>query len=464
MLDSVLQHIDTDHDAAVGRLIEFARIPSVSTDPAYTTQVEQAAQWVATRLRDAGLVAELWPTAGHPCVYGESPEVDGPTVLFYGHYDVQPPDPLDKWHTPPFEPTVRDAPGSGGPALYARGASDDKGQVACFLEALSAWHRVHGKLPCNVKVIIEGEEEMGSVNLPPVIEQHKDRLAADVCVVSDTSMWETTPGQPQPSIVYALRGLVYFDVQLHGPRRDLHSGVFGGTLANPCTILTRILAGLFDEHHRVTIPGFYDDVLQLAPPERAAWEALGFDEKTFLGEIGVDTPYGEAGFSTLERRWCRPACDLNGIYGGYMGEGAKTVIPTFAGAKVSFRIVANQDPRKVAEGFEAWLRSHDTHGLRWEITHHGAAAPTAAPTDSPHVAAARRAVQRTFGRDPALIREGATIPIVADFKQILGLDTILLGFGRVNDCLHSPNEKFDLRCLRWGARTHAALLHELAAH
>lgn len=458
MLERILEHIHTDHDAAVRRLMDFARIPSVSTEPAYTPHVQEAAHWVASRLREAGLVAELWPTQGHPCVYAESPDVEGgPTILFYGHYDVQPPDPLDKWRTPPFEPTLRDG------AIYARGASDDKGQVSCFLEALRAWSVVTGSLPCKVKVLIEGEEEMGSVHLPPVIEQHKDRLGADLCVVSDTSMWETTPGQPQPSIVYALRGLVYVDVQLHGPSRDLHSGVFGGTLANPCTILTRILAGLFDAQHRVTIPGFYDDVLPLSAEEKAAWRELGFDDKTFLGEVGVDTPYGEAGYSTLERRWCRPACDLNGIYGGYMGEGAKTVIPTFAGAKVSFRIVANQDPQKVAEGFEAWLRGHDTHGLRWRITHHGAAAPTAAPTDSPHVAAARRAVLRTFGREPALIREGATIPIVADFKRILGLDTLLLGFGRVNDCLHSPNEKFDLRSLKWGTLTHAALLHELAA-
>lgn len=465
MLDRVLQYLSQDQDAAAKRLMDFARIPSVSTDPAYATDVKAAAEWVAQRLRDSGLHAELWQTKGHPCVYAQTPDdtASGPTVLFYGHYDVQPPDPIDKWHSPPFEPTILEATENGGASIYARGASDDKGQVSCFLEALSAWHRVAGKLPCKVKVLIEGEEEMGSVNLPPVIEQHRDRLAADVCVVSDTSMWETTPGSPQPSIVYALRGLVYFDVQLHGPSRDLHSGVYGGTLANPCTILTRILAGLFDEDHRVTIPGFYDDVVPLTAQERAAWDGLGFRDTSFLSEIGVDTPYGEAGYSTLERRWCRPACDINGIFGGYMGEGAKTVIPSFAGAKVSFRIVANQDPAKIAQGFEAWLRSHDTHGLRWRITHHGEASPTAAPTDSSYVAAARRAVRHVFGRDPALIREGATIPIVADFKRILGLDTILLGFGRVNDCLHSPNEKFDLRSLNWGSRTHAALLHELAS-
>jgi acetylornithine deacetylase/succinyl-diaminopimelate desuccinylase-like protein len=458
MLDAVLNHIEKDHPAAVQRLVELSRIASVSTDPAYSGQVQQAAELVVQRLRGSGLRAELWSTAGHPCVFAESVEVPGaPTVLFYGHYDVQPPDPIEKWHTPPFEPTLRDG------AIYARGASDDKGQISCFLEALDAWHRTAGRLPCNVKVLIEGEEEMGSVNLPPVIEQHKDRLAADVVLVSDTSMWETTPGQPRPSIVYALRGLVYFDVQLHGPSRDLHSGVFGGTLPNPCTILTRILAGLFDAQHRVTIPGYYDDVLQLTDDERRAWSKLDFTDETFLGEVGVHTPYGESGYSTLERRWSRPACDINGIYGGYMGEGAKTVIPMFAGAKVSFRIVANQDPGKIAQGFETWLRDQDTHGLRWEITNHGEAAPTAAPTDSTHMAAARRAVRRVFDTDPVFIREGATIPIVADFKHILGLDTILLGFGRVNDCLHSPNEKFDLRSLKWGSLTHAALLHEIAA-
>ncbi len=458
MLDAVLRHIEKDHDAAVRRLVEFARIPSVSTDPAYATHVLKAAELLMHRLRKCGLDAVLWQTAGHPCVFAESSDVPGvPTVLFYGHYDVQPPDPIDKWHTPPFEPTIRDG------AIYARGASDDKGQVSCFLEALAAWHKVAGGLPCKVKLLIEGEEEMGSANLPPIVEKHRDRLAADVVVVSDTAMWEVTPGRPQPSIVYALRGLVYFDVQLHGPSRDLHSGVYGGTLANPCTMLARILGRLFDERHRVTIPGFYDDVLQLTDDEREQWRSLGFTDETFLGEVGVATPYGEAGFSTLERRWSRPACDINGVWGGYMGEGAKTVIPTFAGAKVSFRIVANQDPRKIAQGFEAWLHSQDTHGLRWQITNHGEAAPTAAPTDSTHMAAARRAVRRVFDTDPVLIREGATIPIVADFKRILGLDTILLGFGRVNDALHSPNEKFDLRSLQWGALTHAALLHEMAS-
>lgn len=456
-LDDVLRHVEAQRDAAVDRLAAFARIPSVSTDAAFRPQVQAAAELVADRLRDAGLTAELWPTDGHPCVFAESRRVEAaPTLLFYGHYDVQPPDPLEKWHTPPFEPTIRDG------ALYARGASDDKGQVSCFLEALAAWHAVAGGPPCNVKVLIEGEEEMGSVHLPPVIEARRDRLAADAIVVSDTSMWETTPGRPRPSIVYGLRGLVYFDVQLHGPSRDLHSGVFGGTLANPCTILSRILGRLFDDQHRVTVPGFYDDVAPLTDAERQQWATLDFDDAVFLGEVGVRTPFGEAGFSTLERRWCRPACDVNGIYGGYMAEGAKTVIPSFAGAKVSFRIVPHQDPRKVAQAFESWLRSQDTHGLRWQIHHHGSAAPVMASIDSHYIAAAARAVEQTFGQPPVFIREGATIPICADFKSILGLDTIFLGFGRVNDCLHAPNEKFDLQCLYWGTRTHAALLSALA--
>ncbi len=449
------------NDPAVDRLCALLAIPSVSTDPAYADQMRAAAAWVADHLRGSGFEPRVMDTAGHPCVTARTTDAmvadpAAPRVLFYGHYDVQPPDPLDLWTTPPFEPTVRDG------RLYARGASDDKGQVMCFLEALRTYRDAGEKLPCHVTVLIEGEEECGSVNLPPFIEQHKDELAADVVVVSDTSMWDADPQRPVPAITYAMRGLVYFDVKLHGPSRDLHSGVYGGSLANPATQLVRVLGKLLDDDHRVTLPGFYDDVAPLDEAEREQWRQLGFDEAGFLGDVGA-APFGEKGYSTLERRWSRPSCDVNGLYGGYMGEGAKTVIPTFAGAKVSFRIPADMDPKKVAAQFIDWVHAQDVGGCRWEITDHAGAWPAAAATDSPWMAAARRAVEQTSGRPPALVREGATIPIIADFKKTLGLDTLLLGFGLNSDNIHSPDEHFALDRFQLGVQTHAELLRQIAA-
>jgi acetylornithine deacetylase/succinyl-diaminopimelate desuccinylase-like protein len=472
-LDPVLQRLDADRAAAVDRLRDLLRIPSVSTDPAYRDHIHAAAAWIRDHLNASGLTAQVMPTQGHPVVFAQTPASaappGGPTVLFYGHYDVQPPDPLDQWQTPPFDPIIRDLAGPDahrGQALFARGACDDKGQVMCFLEALRAWStsasaRGRAIFPCHIKVLIEGEEEMGSIHLPAFIEQHRDLLAADFVLISDTSMWEPVEGQPRPAITYALRGLVYFDIQLHGPSRDLHSGVYGGAVPNPAVILPQILAKLFDDQHRVTIPGFYDDVAPLTESERLQWSALGFDEADFLRSIGLSAPFGEADFSTLQRRWGRPACDINGLYGGYMGHGAKTVIPSFAGAKVSFRLAAHQNGEKIAAAFQRWLHAQNTHSLTWKITPLGAADPVATPTDSPYVAAATRAVRRVFDQEVALIRDGATIPIVASFKKILNRDSLLLGFGRPNDRLHSPNEKFDLQCYHQGCATHAALLAEL---
>ena len=450
-LQAVLDQVEADRDDAVTRMNELLSIPSISTDPAYRDEVRQAADWVADHLRASGLETQVMATDGHPAVFGESTHAtDGPTVLFYGHYDVQPPDPVEKWTTPPFDPTVRHG------AVYARGASDDKGQVACFLEALRAWSKTGQAPPCRVKVLIEGEEECGSVNLEKFLSQHRERLAADVVVVSDTSMWDAQT----PAITYALRGLLYYDIKLHGPARDLHSGVYGGTLANPCTILTRILGGLFDERNRVTLPGFYDDVSPIEPSEEKQWADLGFDEQAFLGEVGVDTAHGEAGFTTLQRRWARPSCDINGIYGGYMGEGAKTVIPAYAGAKLSFRLAAHQDAHRIAEALEQWLQSQDTGGCRWELTHHGEANPVATPIESPAIAAAQRAILRASGREAVLVREGATIPVIAWFKDVLGLDSLLVGFGLNSDNIHSPDEHFGLDRFLLGCQTHAALLHE----
>ena len=464
MLERVLEQIDRNHDAAVDRLVQWLRIPSVSTDPQRVADIAAAAEFTRQRLDACGLATQLLPTAGHPSVFGDShPDATPgklPTVLFYGHYDVQPAEPLDLWKSPPFSPEIRDA--SHGPAVFARGASDDKGQVAAFLEALLAWKQVHGHAPLRVKALIEGEEEIGSIHLPPVIEAQRDLLRCDTVLVSDTSQWEMPDGTAHPAITYGLRGLVYFDIQLHGASRDLHSGIYGGTLANPATVLTRILGQLFDDQHRVTIPGFYKDVVDPTSEEHNRWSKLGFDGKHFLREVGVDTEYGEAGFTTLERKWCRPACDINGVYGGFAGKGAKTVLPNMAGAKVSFRLAPSQDPLAIADAFEHWLRAHDTHGLRWQITRLGEAPPVLTPTDAPQVAAVSRAVEQVTGKAPPLVRDGATIPIVADLQRVLDVPVILLGFGRADDALHAPNEKFDLAAFRAGTRCHAAALAHLS--
>jgi len=456
MTTAALDHFTRREAAATDRLKDLLAIPSVSTDSAYEASIQQAAEWVAERLREVDLAPRILPTDGHPVVLAHTEDrhvarPDAPRVLFYGHYDVQPPDPLDLWTTDPFTPTER------GGALYARGASDDKGQVCTFLEALRAYHEAGEKLPCHVTVMIEGEEEIGSTHLPPFLDQHADELRADVAVVSDTAMWS----EGVPAICYALRGLLYFDVQLHGPSRDLHSGIYGGAVANPATELTKVIGRLFDEDHRVTVPGFYDEVRALSDEERARWDSLDFDESAFFKSVGLDRGQGEAGRSTLERRWVRPSCDVNGLYGGYMQEGAKTVIPSYAGAKVSFRLAADQDPDRIAPAFVDWLESHATGGCRWQITEHGRAHPVAIPVDSPWLEAANRALKDSAGRDPVLMREGATVPVVGDLKRKLGLDTLLIGFGLHSDNIHSPDEHFGLDRFRLGTQSHIALLKRI---
>lgn len=457
MLEQVLGRVEYNQPAALERLSAFLRIPSVSADPTYAAHCREAAEWVAQELRacDMDVDVHVTPAPGHPIILAHSGAAgpNAPHVLFYGHYDVQPPDPLELWTTPPFEPTIRDG------RLYARGASDDKGQVMCFIEALRAWKEAGQKLPVNVTVLIEGEEEHSSTSLYPFLEQQRATLSkADIAVVSDTSMWNAG----QPAITYGLRGLVYFDVQLHGPGRDLHSGVYGGTIANPATELMLILGQLFDRNHRVTLPGFYDQVPEPDASEKAAWAKLGFDELAYARSIGLEAVHGEAGYSTLERRWARPSCDINGLYGGYMGKGSKTVIPSFAGAKVSFRVAPYQDPEQIASGFRAFLEERTPPGCRWVIEYFGGSPAVMVPTDSPWLRQAARAVAIGCGKEPVLVREGATIPVVASFKNDLDLNTLLIGFGLNDDNLHSPNEKFELANFRMGCLTHAALLHTLA--
>lgn len=456
MIEQVLAHLEADKANALARMMDVLKIASVSTDPKYKHFMPEAANWFGRLAEEAGLVSELHPTEGHPVLMAVTPAgsvpANAPRILFYGHYDVQPPDPVNLWTTPAFEPTIRDG------KVYARGAADDKGQVCTFMEALVAWKKVSGKIPVHVTLLLEGEEECGSANLPRFLEKHKAMLSKhDVVLISDTSMWNPTT----LSITYGLRGLAYFEVKLHGPARDLHSGVYGGTLANPANILTRILGKLQDENNHVTIPGFYDDVVGVSDEERAAWQKLGFNESEFLGEVGVKKPHGEAGFSTLERRWTRPSCDINGLWSGYQGPGAKTVLPAMAGAKVSFRLAAHQSQARINELFEKWLRAQDTCGCTWEITVLHGAEPVLVDTRAPAFAAAKRAGERAIGKPPVLVREGATLPIIADFKKTLGLDSLMVGFGLNDDCLHSPNEKFNIACFELGCRTHAILLDEL---
>jgi len=434
-------------------LCELLRIPSVSADSRHRADVRRAAEWVAGQFRALKLTTELCETPGHPIVYAESASVPGaPTVLVYGHYDVQPPDPLGEWLSPPFEPTERDG------NLYARGATDDKGQMLTHVKSAEAWLGSQGALPLNLKYLIEGEEEVGSEHLEKFIADHRKRLACDVIVISDTSQF--APGQP--AITYGLKGIAYFELRLTGPSQDLHSGTFGGAVTNPANALAKLLAALVDDQGRIQVPGFYDDVAPLAPAERKQFAALGFSDEEFMAQLGVDGVTGEAGYTTLERRWARPTCDVNGLWSGYQGEGSKTVLPARAGAKFSFRLVPNQDPRKVHAALESMLRRLCPPGIKMELIAFHGAPGVVVPLDSPYVQAAAKAIEHGFGKRPVFIREGGSIPVVSTFRQQLGADTLLLGWGLNDDNMHSPNEKFCLADFQRGIKASAHLWHELS--
>jgi acetylornithine deacetylase/succinyl-diaminopimelate desuccinylase-like protein len=456
MLEHVLRTIDDRKDAAVAALSEFLRIPSVSTKPEHAGDLRRCATWLADQLNAGALRAQLRETGGHPIVLAKNEHKPGrPTVLLYGHYDVQPPEPLDKWTTGPFEPTVRD--GGGGAAIYARGAADDKGQVWAHCEAVLAW-QAHGGLPVNLTMLIEGEEEIGSENLERFVREHRDELRADVAVISDTNQF----ARGLPALTCGLRGLVYMEVFLTGPSHDLHSGMFGGSVPNPANVLADLLASLHDSDGRVNLPGFYDGVKPIPPLEREAWRKLPFDEKQALASLALTEGTGEVGYTTLERRWARPTCDVNGLTSGYQGHGAKTVIPSVASAKVSMRLVPDQDPGKIADAFERAMRERCPKNVKIEFARHGLAGPVVVPADSPAMRLATEAVREGFGVPPTLIREGGSIPVVALFKSVLDVDTLLVGFGLPDDRVHSPNEKFDLDALHKGSRTAAVLYEKLA--
>lgn len=437
-------------DRHLQELFELLRIPSVSTDPAAREDVRRCAERVKEHLDAVGLATEMWETPGHPVVYAEWLEAPGaPTVLIYGHYDVQPAEPLELWRNPPFSPTLED-----GKRIVARGATDDKGQMFCHIKGIEAHMRTRGRLPINVRVLIEGEEEIGSKHLADVLRTRKDRLQADVIVVSDTSMW--APGRP--SVTIGLRGLAYVEATLRGASHDLHSGLYGGGVANPIHGIAKLIASLHDAQGRVAIPGFYDDVVDLTPAERDEMADLAHDEAGFRKELDVDATPGEAGWTLLERLTARPTVDCNGVVGGYTGPGAKTVLPAEASTKISCRLVPNQNPDDITRKLMAWLEQNVPEGLSLECTPHHGGEPVLVDRDLPAMKAAERALEHVWGVAPVFTRAGGSIPIVKDFREILGLETILMGLGLEDDRLHSPNEKFDLENFQQGVRACAWFL------
>jgi len=452
-MPDIAPYLEENREQFEEDLCELLRIPSVSTDGAHREDVRQASRWVADHFQQIGLTAEVVETDGHPIVYAESPPVEGkPTALVYGHYDVQPPDPLSAWISPPFEPTRRDG------NLYARGATDDKGQMLTHVKSVQAWMEAIGTLPLQVKFLIEGEEEVGSGSLRPFIRANLDKLACDVLVISDMSQF--APGQP--AITYGLRGITCFELRLTGPKQDLHSGSFGGAVANPAVALTKMLGGLIDEEGRIQVPGFYDDVLTLPDSEREQLASLPFDQRSFMEQLGVTELAGERGYSTLERRWARPTFDINGMTTGYGGEGSKTIIPATAAGKFSFRLVPNQDPAKVAEALQTRLEELCPRGISMELeAQHGSAGFVVDPT-RPAVSAAVRAIERGFGRPPVFIREGGSVPVVATLIDQLKVDCLLLGWGQNDDNTHSPNEKFCLADFHRAIKSSAYLWHEIS--
>ncbi len=462
-LDAVLNRIDQDIDQSVERLFALLRIASVSTDPAFKPQCRAAAEHVAADLASIGFAADVRPTEGHPVVVGKSNGGKsnggkGPRVLFYGHYDVQPVDPINLWKSPPFEPRIETLP-DGRKIIVARGACDDKGQAMTFIEACRAFKAVTGKLPLPITMMIEGEEECGSKSLFGFVRDNAEEFKLDLALVCDTAMWD----QKTPAVTTSLRGLVYEDVKITCADRDLHSGVFGGAAQNPLRLLTKILGAMWDDDGRVTIPGFYDSVKDLPADIKADLAALDLTEEKFLGPIGLKTSAGEKGRLLIEQITTRPTAEINGIIGGYTGEGAKTVIPGEASAKVSFRLVGEQDPFKVRDAFRAFVRARLPADCKAEFGNFGVAPPLQLSFDNPALNKAREVLSQEWGKKAVTVGAGGSIPIVADFKNVLGMDSLLVGFALDDDRVHSPNEKFDLTCYHKGIRSWARILDALAA-
>ena len=454
MIEAVERYIADQQRQAIERLDAFLRFPSVSTDPELSGQTRVTGEWVRDQLAACGLEAELVETAGHPCVIADSGPADGggATLLIYGHYDVQPAGDESLWKSEPFEPTTRDG------SLFARGAADDKGQVLAHMLAVEAWLKVAKRLPIRVKFLIEGEEEIGSPNLGELVRQHRDRLACDYVVLSDTAKLDATT----PAITYSTKGLVYKEIVVTGPKSDLHSGSFGGTVANPANVLAGILAGLKDGDERITIPGFYDDVRILDAGEVKMLEALPLDDADYLTMTGSPGFDGEAGYSTKIRRWARPTLDVNGLCSGFIGEGSSTIIPSKAMAKVSMRIVPDQDPEKISAAFDQAIKAAAPASVRVEVSSHASAAAYVCPLDCPGINAAVSAVEAGFRKKPVLIREGGTLPILPLFKEVLGAESIMIGFALPDSNAHGPNEFIVLDDFHAGIRTAAHFMQRLA--
>ena len=456
-IDAVLSRIDDNQPAALDRLFEILAVPSISTDAAYAAHCGRAAEWLAAQLTEIGFQASVRPTEGRPMVVGHAKAArrDAPHVLFYGHYDVQPVDPLSLWATDPFRPELQEVHGAS--RIVARGASDDKGQLMTFVEACRAFTETGG-LPCDVTVLFEGEEETGSPSLPAFIAANKDELRADVALVCDTGMWDNET----PSITTMLRGLVLEEIVVRGADRDLHSGGYGGAAVNPIHVVSRIVADLHDKDGRVTLPGFYDGVDELPADVAEQWQALLFDEKEFMSGIGLSVPVGERGRSVLEKIWSRPTCDVNGITGGYAGTGSKTVLPAQASAKVSFRLVGRQNPTKIVEAFRAFVKARLPADCSVDFLPHGASPALQLPFSSEALTRARRALHAEWGKEPVMAGSGGSIPIVGVFKQDLKMDALMIGFALDDDRVHSPNEKYELTSFHKGARSWARVLDALA--
>ncbi|MBN2732460.1 MAG: dipeptidase [Balneolaceae bacterium] len=455
-MSAIIDYIETNKEKFKDELFNLLRIPSISTDSSHKDDVRKAAGFLKEQLEDLDMDrVELFETDGNPIVYGELiTDESKPTVLVYGHYDVQPPDPRELWDTPPFEPTVRHGD------IYARGASDDKGQSFTHIKALEAYRKTDTDFPVNVKFILEGEEEIGSPHLVPFIKEHKEMLACDMVLISDTAMF----AEDTPSITYGLRGLAYMEVEVTGPNRDLHSGVYGGAVENPANALCEIIAKLKDGDGVIQIDGFYDDVVELSDEDREAYKNLPFDLEKYKKDLGLKKVYGEKGYSTLERATARPTLDVNGLWSGYQGEGAKTVLPSKAGAKVSMRLVPNQDPNKIAQLFKKHVESIAPDTVEIEIRAHHGGHPAGTDLSFYGLQAAADAFEEVYDKEPLFSREGGSIPIVADFEKVLGAQSILMGFGLNSDAIHSPNEKFALKDFYRGIQTSAKFFEQLPKH
>jgi len=453
-LEQVLAHIDADQGNALDRLLELLRIESISTDPAYKGACEMAADWLVADLETIGFEASKRPTTGHPMVVAHAKD-SGTHVMFYGHYDVQPVDPLELWDNPPFEPRLEDT--DNGQVIRGRGSSDDKGQLMTFIEACRAWKAVTGSLPAKVSLFFEGEEESGSPSLVPFMSAHKGELKADITLICDTGMARpNTPG-----IVTMLRGLVGEGVTITGPDRDLHSGMYGGIAMNPIRVLNKALAALHNDQGQVTLQGFYDGVPELPAQVAKQWQTLGFEEQEFLGEVGLQNPAGETGRSGLEQIWSRPTCDVNGIWGGYIGDGFKTVLPAQAHAKLSFRLVGKQDPQKIRDSFRDHMRVHLPDDCNISFQDHSLSGASVMEIDNPAFEKARQALSEEWQVEASYVGCGGSIPIAGHFQDIVGSQPMLIGFGQDNDNIHSPNEKYDLRSFHKGIRSWARILAAL---